>query len=141
MVVITIVAILAAMAIPTFGNSAGRNRAVAAGNRVAADLQFAAICARQQAAPRGVNFDNANRGYAMTGISDPDKPAQAYAVDLRQDPYMVSSLTANFGGSSNVLFDGFGSPNSGGSVIVISGPFQVTVSLPADGSPPTVAGP
>lgn len=141
MVVVAIVATLAAIALPTFGGSMARQRAVAAGNRIAADLQFAAMTARQQAAPRGVNFNNSNRTYAMTGITDPDKPSQAYAVDLSQDPYRVTSLTASFGGSGSVLFDGFGTPSSGGSVTVASGPFQVTVSLAADGSPPTVAGP
>lgn len=141
MVVVVIVGVLAAMAIPTFGGSIARQRVVAAGNRISADLQFAATVARQEATPRGVNFNSGTRSYSMLGIADPDRPAQAYSVDLSIEPYGVTSMSVNFGGSSNVLFDGFGTPGSAGAIVVASGPFQVTVTLAADGSPPTITGP
>ena len=141
MLVVAIVAVLAAMAIPTFGGSIARHRVVAAGNRIATDLYFASQTARQQAAPRGVNFDSSTKSYSMRGIADADNPAQAYSVNLSIEPYLISYLSADFGGASNVLFDGFGAAGSAGQVRISSGSFQIAVTLAADGSPPTIAGP
>lgn len=136
--VIIIVGILAAVAIPTFGNSVGRNRALGAANRLAADLRYAAAVARQAAAPRGLRFDETNKRYTVAGINDPDRPGQAYVVKLADDPYYVTSISLNLGGATEIMFDGYGVASAAGDIRIAAGNRQVIVTVALDGTAPVI---
>ncbi len=50
---------------------------------------------------------------------------------LDQAPYHVRIIAADFGGDSSVQFNGYGMPDTGGSVTVESGGQQRTVTIPS----------
>ena len=60
----------------------------------------------------------ANSTYTVSGIKNLDQPSNTYTVNLLTSPYSLDSAVANFGGSQTLTFDGYGSPSSGGTVVV-----------------------
>jgi hypothetical protein len=44
-------------------------------------------------------------------------------------PYTLDSAVANFGGSQTLSFDGYGSPSSGGTVVVTAKAHSCTVTV------------
>jgi hypothetical protein len=65
------------------------------------------------------------------GVAGLNSASSAYSVSLSAAPYEITSLTANFGGTQAVSFDGYGTPNNGGTVVVAAPRFQSTVTLDA----------
>ncbi|MBU0617194.1 MAG: type II secretion system GspH family protein [Planctomycetes bacterium] len=132
--VLTIVAILAAMVIPRFGNSIAHQRAEAAAQRIAADLELARQNAMQTSASRTFQFNTATNDYVLRDMLDPDHPdpAKDYRVDLTAEPYAAALVAADFGGDSKVIFDMHGVPDSGGQVTISVGKWVKTISVAAD---------
>ena len=79
-----------------------------------------------------VQFDVAGNSYRLIGVPDQDRPGVEYAVSLSNEPYRAEIISADFGGDGLVVFDGYGTPDSGGTVIVQWGSIQKTVVLDAD---------
>ncbi|MCH8259363.1 MAG: hypothetical protein IIC46_04065, partial [Planctomycetes bacterium] len=48
-------------------------------------------------------------------------------VPLREPPYLAKLASVDLGGDAQLTFDGFGVPDSGGSVVVQAGDYQYTV--------------
>ena len=127
--VITILSIVAALAAPRVAGFTTQQSLEAAARRIATDLDFARRNARNGSAARTVSFDPITNRYEMAGVSDPNRPAQDYTVDLSLDPYRAAIVSADFGGASAITFDGFGTPDSGGTVVVQVGSQQRTVTF------------
>ena len=134
--VLLIVAILASMAIPRFSGAATRQRADAAARRIISDLTLAREHARQSSTSQTVIFDVAANGYRLPGLPDPDHPTSEYEVDLDEEPYRAAIVSVDFGGTANVLFDGFGVPAGdavdGGTIVIRVGAEQRTITLDPD---------
>lgn len=130
--VLAIVAILASMALPRFSGAAVRQRADAAARRVAADLALARKHARQSSTSQTVVFDVAADSYQLAGMSHPDHPANEYVVRLGEEPYRAAIVSANFAGQKQVIFDGYGMPDSGGTVVIQVGTEQRAITLDVD---------
>jgi type II secretion system protein H len=120
-VVLVIVGVLAAVAIPRFAGSAVRQRVDAAARRVAADLNLARRHAYHASASQSVGFDVSANSYRLAGLPDPDHPAVDYEVCLSDQPYQAQLVSADFSGFEKVTFDAFGAPNNGGAVVVAVG--------------------
>jgi type II secretion system protein H len=131
-VVLFIVGMLAAVAVPRFAGSAVRQRVDAAARRVAADLNLARRHAYQSSASQTVTFDVAADRYKLAGMPDPDRPAVDYEVDLGDEPYQADLLSANFSGNAKVVFNAYGMPDFGGVVVVAVGDEQRTVNVDPD---------
>jgi type II secretion system protein H len=131
-VVLIIVGILATMAIPRLAAPATNQRADAAARRVVADLNLARRQAHQASTSQTVTFDVANDSYELTGMPDPDRPAQDYAVDLNDEPYQAEIVSANFSGNDEVTFDGYGMPDRGGIVVIAVGVRKRTIVVDPD---------
>ena len=132
-IVLMVMAILTAAAAPKFFDSLARYRAEAAAQRIAHDLRLARRQAKSISASQSVVFNSpAAHQYELTGMDDPDRPGQTYVVSVAAEPYMATIVTADFNGDATVIFDGYGQPDSGGSVTVQSGAHQRTVTLDAD---------
>jgi hypothetical protein len=58
-----------------------------------------------------------------------DNPNAAYSVDLKKQPYSLDSATANFSNAAAVSFDGYGTPSSGGTVVLVAKSHTCTVTL------------
>lgn len=130
--VVIIIGILASMAIPRFANFTGRQRADAAARRIAVDLSLAQGRAGSSSRSQTADFDVAGNSYRLIGIPDPNRPDVEYVVSLSEDPYQAKLISADFGGDAQVVFDGYGTPDSGGKVVVGWGTIQKTVVLDGD---------
>lgn len=131
-IVVLITGIMVAVAVPRFVDALSYHRAEAAAKRIEADLKWARQQALSNSAPQTVQFSPGTDDYTIPGMDDLDHTGQTYAVDLAAYPYSASLESATLGGDSNVQFDRYGQPDSGGTITVQSGPFQRTVTIDPD---------
>jgi prepilin-type N-terminal cleavage/methylation domain-containing protein len=129
--VIGIIAVLAALALPRYANTFDRYHVEAASSRIAADLALA----RQRAHARGqtqtIAFNTASHSYQISGQTGLLNSTSAYSVTLNGEPYFCTIISASFGGSPTATFDRFGMPTAGGTVVVQSGAHSRSIILDA----------
>ena len=126
--VIAITALVSAIAAPRYANSVARYRADSAARRVAADLALAQNQASTTGRAQSVVF--VSRSYQMPGMPHLDgKSYGDYTVDLGAEPYGVTRVAAEFGGDATVKFDIYGTPDTGGSVVVEVGDARRVILL------------
>jgi Tfp pilus assembly protein FimT len=131
-ITVLIIGILAAVAAPKFSNSVQRLRAESAAKRIKANLGFARQNAVSTSSSQPVQFSPATNGYTLPGMADLNHSSQTYSVDLAAAPYNAVLVSATLGGDSDVQFNQYGQPDSGGMVTVESGGFQQAVSVDPD---------
>lgn len=131
-VVMAIIGSLAAIAVPRFTDSVLHYRVEAAARRIAIDLNYARRHARYANASQTVTFDVVSDSYELLGVQDLDRPTQSYVVTLSKNPHEAKILSADFGGSQDVIFDIYGIPDNGGQVLVAVGRWQKVVTLDAE---------
>lgn len=129
--VVAIIAIVSAVAVPRLSAALARQGLDAAVRRIGTDMAYARRRAQTTSAGVTVTFDAAASTYALVGIADMDDPAAAYTVDLSTSPYGVQLLTADFGGDATIVFDGFGVPDTGGLIVIGIGSEVRTLSVDA----------
>ena len=101
--------------------------------RIAHDLRLARTHAQSASASQSVAFNSpGSNKYELTGVDDPHRPGKPYEVNVSAEPYLAFIVTVNFGGDATVTFDGYGQPDSGGTVTVQSGAHQKTVTVDAE---------
>ncbi|MFQ5492211.1 MAG: Tfp pilus assembly protein FimT/FimU, partial [Phycisphaerae bacterium] len=122
-----IVSIVAAIAVPRYGQAMGRYHIKLAAARVAADLTLARRQAKLTSTAQRfvVNADS----YSMPNVAHVDRSSGTYAVDLSAEPYGAGILTVNLGGDGELVFDGYGVADTDGSVTVGLNGQYVTVTL------------
>jgi prepilin-type N-terminal cleavage/methylation domain-containing protein len=129
--VVAIIAVASAIAVPRYASSIARYRAETAARRVAADLALAAAHAADAGKPQAVVF--VARSYLLPGMPHLDgKGYGDYTVDLGSEPYNVTRVAAEFGGDAQVKFDLYGAPDTGGSVVIEVGDSRRVVVLHPD---------
>jgi type II secretory pathway pseudopilin PulG len=132
-VTVLIIGIMAAVAVPRYADTLHRYRAESAAKRIVADLTLARQQAMSSSSSQTVQFTTpAADSYTLAGMSDLDHSSATYVVDLSASPYNASIDSASFGGDADLIFDGFGIPDSHGSVVVVSGGYKVTVTVDPD---------
>src|SRR4051812_30753629 len=136
-IVLMIMGILTAVAAPTFVDSLLFHRVESAARRVKADLELARTQARMTSATQTVTF--ANSVYTLSNTQNLDKPGAVYSVDLTKQPYSLGSATANFSNLTTVSFDGYGTPSSGGTVILTAKAHSCVVTLNGTSGDVTIA--
>ncbi len=124
---IAVIAIVAAIATPRYANALTRYRAEAAARRVVADLALAQQTAKSTSSSRTVGFNPSNNSYVIPNVRELDTVGTMYSVRLQDPPYQAQIVSVDLGGDANVIFDGFGIPDSGGFVTVQAGDYQYTV--------------
>lgn len=130
--VLVIIAVMAMIAVPRYSNSLVRYRADAAARRIAADFELARAEARQTSQARTVAFDVAANELSIPTIEALDDDSPNYVLNLAQDPYGATLVSANFNGGATVEFDGYGMPDNGGTVVVEVGSEQRQIILNAE---------
>lgn len=133
---LAILAVASAIAMPRYAASMDRYRADAAAQRVVADLGHARTRALAVSGIRTVVFDPALDQYAILEDVDIDDGTGSYTVDLRGNPYGGAvdtvSLDDPLDGADDVLtviFDAYGNPDSGGTIVLHVGGSTRTVVL------------
>lgn len=132
LMVIAIMAIFAAMAVPRYADAAARFRADAAARRIAGDLGLARGEARAASQTKTVTFDVNSDRVSIAGIGGLDSASSPYVTSLGEEPYRAALVSADFGGDAEVVFDGYGVPDTGGTVLVQVGQNQKKISLDGD---------
>lgn len=134
MIVVLLIGILTAAAIPRFREGITKSSLNAACERVATDLKYARKHA--ETISNIVTMDlNVNPGneYEITGLADISNIHQQYKVELDKSPYHSKIISANFDGEPVAEFTEFGMPASSGIVVLQSGGYQRSVELSANG--------
>ena len=101
-------------------------------------MAFARTIARTSGKGQTVSFSVASDRYQMPGVPDLKDPSIDYAVILSEGLHRVTMISADFGGDAEVIFDGFGIPDTGGSVIVQAADVRKTIVLDKDTRKATV---
>jgi type IV fimbrial biogenesis protein FimT len=130
-VVVSIIAVLSAIALPRFANASVERRLEAVTRRVVLDLGLAQRHARLSSASQTVVFLAATNSYTLPGVADFDRALNTYAVNLARPPYEAALVSASFGGQPQLVFDGYGTPANGvgGSIILRVGVRQKTITV------------
>lgn len=126
-VVILIISVLAAVSTPAFMDSLLFHRVESAARRVKADIEYQRQRARLTSTSQTVTFSNGS--YTLSGAKSLDDPTSVYTVNLKQSPYLLDSATANFSSTQVLTFDGYGSPSSAGTVVLVAKTHQCTVTI------------
>jgi len=127
-IVVLIMSIFAAVSAPAFMDSLLFHRVETAARRVKADIDYTRQRARLTSTTQSLTF-TANATYTVSGAKSLENVALAYEVDLKKSPYSLDSATANFSNTLVLTFDGYGTPSSGGTVVLASKSHQCTVSV------------
>lgn len=128
-IAILVIGIVAAVSMPRFAASIQRQRAEAAARRVAADLEALRGLASTTSQQQSAVFDISTNSYTLAGLTNPDRPGQPYKVSLASQLYGSILVSANFGGDATILFNGYGVPDSSGTVMLKSGQTTKTITI------------
>ncbi|MDI9433397.1 MAG: GspH/FimT family protein [Planctomycetota bacterium] len=137
LIVIVIIGITAAIAVPLI-SSAASMQIRAAGGIVAADLEYAKSMAITTGQSHSVVFDPANESYSIkdpngTVIDHPiTQKVNGYIVDFAADGRLdrVDLFNTSFS-DDTVTFNSLGSPDNGGNVVLQAGGISRTVTVEA----------
>ncbi|UCD74310.1 MAG: hypothetical protein JSV91_11015 [Phycisphaerales bacterium] len=129
MLVLAIISTLALIAAPRYANALSRYRVDLAAQRVIADLSLAQAQAKATSNSWTVSFNDAADTYTFFDGTTFASATQKTAVDLTEPPYHASIASPDFDGDAQVIFDGYGVADSGGTVIVRSGGFRKLITL------------
>jgi type II secretory pathway pseudopilin PulG len=119
--VMGILVILAGIALPRYARSIQRYQADLGGRRVVADLRLAQSAARAMGQSRQVTFEVGSHTYRLPGLPGLNGQSGSYLVNLARAPYGARLVSADFAGSSAVMFDGWGIPSQSGILVVSVG--------------------
>ncbi len=138
--VVVIIAMAATMAAPRIHRSIQRQRIEAAANRVAADLRMARRRAMAQSASVAIEFDVTKGESAyQVNMPHPDHPDAKYRVILTLEPYLVTISSAVFGADAELIYDGFGVPDSNGQVVLVLGDHRRVITIDASAGEPVIS--
>ena len=126
--VIIIMGVVAAIAMPRFAQATARQQLSAAADRLVSDFEKAQHTARASSNQVAISFDVAGNSYTVTPAS-----GSAYVVQLDESPYQVTIAKASFDGATTMSFNGYGIPSSAGAVVLESSTGSVVVNLASTG--------
>lgn len=126
--VVALMGVLAAVAAPRYTTFLREQRLDSAERRIRADLALAQRRARYLGAAQTMSFVPATHRYSIVGMADPDRVGTTYGVKLTDEPYGVRLLSANIGGDGDLVFDGYGAPDTVGSIVIQLGSQTRTIN-------------
>jgi prepilin-type N-terminal cleavage/methylation domain-containing protein len=132
-VVIVVMAIVATIAVPQFGNASTRYRSELAARKLAADLNYIRSVAVTRSSDQQVLLDFTTSTYTLVGITDPDSGSASTVVNLTEEPYK-STLVSAFGftlsdTSVTLTIDGYGMPDHSGTALIRTGVAESSIDL------------
>jgi len=136
--ILATVAVIAAVAIPRYTSAVQHYQLDSAARQIAADIALAKARANFGSTAVTITFNPSNNSYQIVGMPALNGASGWYTVNLAADPYHVTLSSATFGNGATpangaqLTFDGYGSPATGGSVVISNARSQRTISV--DGS-------
>jgi prepilin-type N-terminal cleavage/methylation domain-containing protein len=131
-VVLLIVSILGAAAIPTYFRSLEQQQLETAARRIKQDLELTRQTARTLSKSESLTFTGATTYALSSDVPGLDRKNSSYTVDLSAAPYGVTIIsTANLGAPAKVTFDGYGTTTltTPGTVVIQMGGYKRVVTL------------
>ena len=130
-IAVLIIGIMAAVAVPRYSNSLMRYRADVAARRIAGDLATARARARATSSSQAIVFTvpPAGNRYEINGMKDPNGFLTTYTVDLAKAPYVAMLSSVSLGGDTSLIYNGYGMPDSGGTIVVQAGQYTKTITI------------
>lgn len=117
--VLAIIGVASAIAVPRFVGAAVNARLNVAAHRITRDVSMARRHAIAKSKPVTIAFTST--GYTIAGMTSLDQRSANYAVTLSEDPYAASLGTISLGGDKSLIFDMWGAPDSGGTIQLVAG--------------------
>ena len=127
LVVISIIAIASAVAVPRLSGSISNARVTSAGQRIIADLARARSRAIAQSASVTLRFSRLT--YEVIGDQRTADRAMPALVTLTAAPYYTQVESADLGGTDTLTYDMFGTPSSGGAITLTSGGHAIIIKI------------
>jgi type II secretory pathway pseudopilin PulG len=115
-VLCAILAIVAGLAIPRYGQAMIVYRADSAARTICQDLHLARQRAKSLSQPVTVAFDPDEATLTISGLADRNDPDRDHFRDFSAQPYGVWFSVCDFAGDATVVFNGFGLPDSDGTI-------------------------
>jgi prepilin-type N-terminal cleavage/methylation domain-containing protein len=129
-VVLMIMSILGAIALPTFFRSLEQQRLESAARRVKQDLEQVRQTARTVSKGETLTFTSATTYSLSADVQGLDRTSQTYTVNLAAAPYSVTSVsTTNLGSPAKVAFNGYGATTASGTIVLQLGSYSRTVTI------------
>lgn len=132
-ITVLVMGIMAAIAAPTYVSVLANYRSDMTVRKIIADLEYARAEAMRSSQSRTIEFDVSANSYTLLNVTDIDNSANVYVINVGEEPFVSTLVSADFGGDTDVIFDMHGRPDSVGTVVVQSGAVQKTINLAADG--------
>ena len=131
LMVIVILATVTAIGAPRYANALANYRAEAAARRVVADINLARSRAVMKSTSQTITFSVSSNQSQIVGMADLDKPTSTYTTSFSGEPYRATLKSAAFGNSTSLVFNGYGLPASGGTVVISAGSATKTITVNA----------
>ncbi len=133
-IVVLVLGILTAAAVPKYADTLVRMRLDAAARRIAADLATARARARATSSSQTITFTLPPAGsrYEIAGMSDPDRPSATYGANLAEAPYQITLGTVDLGGDAALIYNGYGIPDSAGTIVIQAGRYARRITVDPD---------
>jgi Tfp pilus assembly protein FimT len=128
-IAVLIMGLVAATAVPRFGDAVNRHRALSTARRIQSDLERARRHAISASRDVVVRFDPAADTYGIPALSHLNDSQQTWTVALSDYPYVANLASADFGGDAAVVFNLHGVPDSGGVIAVSAGRWREELRL------------
>jgi prepilin-type N-terminal cleavage/methylation domain-containing protein len=112
--VMAIITTLAAIATPRFGAAQCRYQADLAARRVVQDIKLAQTRARVRSASQTIIFWKDQNEIEIVGAGGLDPHLSEYRTRIWDSPYHGDITSAQFDGNNELVFNGWGIPDSGG---------------------------
>ncbi|GAB5495148.1 MAG: hypothetical protein Phyf2KO_02280 [Phycisphaerales bacterium] len=96
-IVIVIISVTAAVALPRMSGASSRYRVDAAVQQLLADINITAAAANSASETKSITFDASNETYVMVGRPSPSNPALDHTVNLSVEPFNINLLGVSLG--------------------------------------------
>lgn len=127
--VLAIIGILAAIAMPRLASGQSRYLVDNAARRIAADIDRARTQAVAGSGSVSMAFDVAANSYSIPGVESLDRRARSTSVQMSQEPYKARLVEVNFDGGTTLTWNGFGTASASGWIRVAVGTDQRLISV------------
>lgn len=132
LIVVIIISIVAAAAIPKWVATLQKQRASSAAMRIAGDLSRAQSAAYSTSTSKTVTFTTSTSSYTVSDVASLNRSSGTYTVLLADDPYRCT-LVSVWGqtGTQTITFNGYGLPDKGGTIVVAANGLQKSIIIDA----------
>ncbi len=117
-IVIVVVGVVAAVSVPKYAESRSRYQVELAARKVCLDATFVQNDARYGSTSRAIEYDLPTDTYKFGYAKPGSASSETALVILRDEPFRVTLLKADFDSDSVLTFNGFGIPVAGGELAI-----------------------